>query len=143
MVSILVLDRLGRTIVTLICYEWLQNGECLFLKDQLSARGIDQSTTHPEPPVESNHTYQRLHVILAIARSRTSRNRIRSNGSTLSSSQDDVFCDKCSSNQRVIYQLLSNYIPDEDVSGQTPPDKRLDHPLRTTSYIDWITFDLG
>ncbi|KAG9068916.1 hypothetical protein KI688_011212 [Linnemannia hyalina] len=49
-----------------------------------------------------------------IARSRTSRNRARSNGSTPSSSQDDVFCDKCSSNQRVIYQLLSNYIPDED-----------------------------
>ncbi|KAH7032297.1 Ima1 N-terminal domain-containing protein [Linnemannia elongata] len=49
-----------------------------------------------------------------IARSRTSRNRARHNGSTPSDSQDDVFCDKCSSNQRVIYQLLSNYIPDED-----------------------------
>ncbi|KAF8933449.1 hypothetical protein BGZ47_010867 [Haplosporangium gracile] len=49
-----------------------------------------------------------------IARSRMSRNRARSHGSTPSSPQEDVFCDKCSSNQRVIYQLLSNYIPDED-----------------------------
>ncbi|KAK3847088.1 MAG: Ima1 N-terminal domain-containing protein [Linnemannia gamsii] len=49
-----------------------------------------------------------------IARSRMSRNRGKSNGVTSTTSQDDIFCDMCSGHQRVVYQLLSNYIPDED-----------------------------
>ncbi|KAG0301014.1 hypothetical protein BGZ98_008688 [Dissophora globulifera] len=33
--------------------------------------------------------------------------------------QDDLFCDICNMHQRVVYQLLSNYIPDEDDENYT------------------------
>ncbi|KAF9905893.1 hypothetical protein EC991_001220 [Linnemannia zychae] len=49
-----------------------------------------------------------------IARSRSSRYRTRFNGATSTNPKGDVFCDMCSGHQRVVYQLLSNYIPDED-----------------------------
>ncbi|KAG9323470.1 hypothetical protein KVV02_007795 [Mortierella alpina] len=47
-----------------------------------------------------------------IARNRNVRRRYRA-GVEDSSSQDNFFCEMCNGHQRVVYQLLSNYIPDE------------------------------
>ena len=44
------------------------------------------------------------------------RNRKRpSSRSAKNNPRDDVFCEMCNGHQRVVYQLLSNYIPDEEV----------------------------
>ncbi|KAF9283269.1 hypothetical protein BGZ68_005453 [Mortierella alpina] len=48
-----------------------------------------------------------------IARNRNVRRRYRA-GFEDSSSQDNFFCEMCNGHQRVVYQLLSNYIPDEN-----------------------------
>ncbi|GJJ71086.1 hypothetical protein EMPS_03436 [Entomortierella parvispora] len=48
-----------------------------------------------------------------IAHSRLSRFRKQTHAKD-DGTQDEVFCDTCRGHQRVVYQLLSNYIPDED-----------------------------
>ncbi|KAG0342042.1 hypothetical protein BG004_005777 [Podila humilis] len=40
--------------------------------------------------------------------------RSRSSLGRRNSQQNDIFCEKCNGHQRVVYQLLSNYIPGED-----------------------------
>ncbi|KAF9928456.1 hypothetical protein FBU30_002358 [Linnemannia zychae] len=84
-----------------------------------------------------------------ISRSVRSRNRPYASKNTLAGSKDDIFCEMCSGHQRVVYQLLSNYIPDEDdenyeafVGNADTYRRQLEerYPLACSNCIDKLYF---
>ncbi|KAF9562532.1 hypothetical protein EC968_005202 [Mortierella alpina] len=86
-----------------------------------------------------------------IARNRNVRRRYRA-GVEDSPSQDNFFCEMCNGHQRVVYQLLSNYIPDEnDENYEAYYDnadtyrKQLEerYPLACSSCLDKVQKVLG